>query len=203
MVYYHAEGIRKMKNGSIRTTKNIIFIGLFAAITAVLSQIAIPLPTNVPLTLQTFAVALAGYFLGAVKGTVAMMVYVMLGAVGVPVFANWKGGFSVITGATGGFIVGFIFMALLCGVGSSVFSSKKLSGKVLAVLLGIAGLAVCHLLGFGWYAIFAKVSLGKSFMVVSLPYLIKDIGSVVAAYVISEELIKRLAKTGAYSAKAA
>ena len=203
MVYYHAEGIRKMKNGSIRTTKNIIFIGLFAAITAVLSQIAIPLPTNVPLTLQTFAVALAGYFLGAVKGTVAMVVYVMLGAVGVPVFANWKGGFSVITGATGGFIVGFIFMALLCGVGSSVFSSKKLSGKVLAVLLGIAGLAVCHLLGFGWYAIFAKVSLGKSFMVVSLPYLIKDIGSVIAAYVISEELIKRLAKTGAYSAKAA
>ena len=203
MVYYHAEGIRKMKNSSIRTTKNIIFIGLFAAITAVLSQIAIPLPTNVPLTLQTFAVALAGYFLGAVKGTVAMVVYVMLGAVGVPVFANWKGGFSVITGATGGFIVGFIFMALLCGVGSSVFSSKKLSGKVLAVLLGIAGLAVCHLLGFGWYAIFAKVSLGKSFMVVSLPYLIKDIGSVIAAYVISEELIKRLAKTGAYSAKAA
>lgn len=193
----------KMKNGSIRTTKNIIFIGLFAAITAVLSQIAIPLPTNVPLTLQTFAVALAGYFLGAVKGTVAMVVYVMLGAVGVPVFANWKGGFSVITGATGGFIVGFIFMALLCGVGSSVFSSKKLSGKVLAVLLGIAGLAVCHMLGFGWYAIFAKVSLGKSFMVVSLPYLIKDIGSVIAAYVISEELIKRLAKTGAYSAKAA
>ena len=192
-----------MKNGSIRTTKNIIFIGLFAAITAVLSQIAIPLPTNVPLTLQTFAVALAGYFLGAVKGTVAMVVYVMLGAVGVPVFANWKGGFSVITGATGGFIVGFIFMALLCGVGSSVFSSKKLSGKVLAVLLGIAGLAVCHLLGLGWYAIFAKVSLGKSFMVVSLPYLIKDIGSVIAAYVISEELIKRLAKTGAYSAKAA
>ena len=203
MVYYHAEGIRKMKNSSIRTTKNIIFIGLFAAITAVLSQIAIPLPTNVPLTLQTFAVALAGYFLGAVKGTVAMVVYVRLGAVGVPVFANWKGGFSVITGATGGFIVGFIFMALLCGVGSSVFSSKKLSGKVLAVLLGIAGLAVCHLLGFGWYAIFAKVSLGKSFMVVSLPYLIKDIGSVIAAYVISEELIKRLAKTGAYSAKAA
>jgi biotin transport system substrate-specific component len=203
VVYYHAEGIRKMKNGSIRTTKNIIFIGLFAAITAVLSQIAIPLPTNVPLTLQTFAVALAGYFLGAVKGTVSMLVYVMLGAVGVPVFANWKGGFGVITGATGGFIVGFIFMALLCGVGSSVFSSKKLSGKVLAVLLGIAGLAVCHLLGFGWYAIFAKVSLGKSFMVVSLPYLIKDIGSVIAAYVISEELIKRLAKTGAYSAKAA
>jgi len=203
VVYYHAEGIMKMKNGSIRTTKNIIFIGLFAAITAVLSQIAIPLPTNVPLTLQTFAVALAGYFLGAVKGTVAMVVYVMLGAVGVPVFANWKGGFSVITGATGGFIVGFIFMALLCGVGSSVFSSKKLSGKVLAVLLGIAGLAVCHMLGFGWYAIFAKVSLGKSFMVVSLPYLIKDIGSVIAAYVISEELIKRLAKTGAYSAKAA
>ena len=63
-----------MKKNSIKTTKNIIFIGLFAAITAVLSQIAIPLPTNIPITLQTFAVALAGYFLGAVKGTVSMIV---------------------------------------------------------------------------------------------------------------------------------
>ena len=203
MVYYVTEGMRKMKKNSIKTTKNIIFVGLFAAITAVLSQIAIPLPTNIPITLQTFAVALAGYFLGAVKGTAAMIVYVLLGAVGVPVFANWKGGYSVLISYTGGFIFGFILFALLCGLGSQLFSSRKLTGKALAVTLGIAGLAVDHICGIVQYAVVAKISIVQSFWTVSFPFLLKDIGSVIAAYVISEELIKRLAKTGAYSAKAA
>ncbi len=183
-----------MKNNSIRTTKNIVFVGLFTAIICVLSQIAIPLPTNVPITLQTFAVALAGYFLGWVKGTVSVVVYILLGSVGVPVFANWKGGWGVLTGATGGFIFGFILMALLCGLGSSMFSSKKLSGKVLAAAMGLAGLCACHICGVLWYMLFANISLGKSFLVVSLPYLVKDIISVIAAYLISEELIKRLTK---------
>ena len=95
------------------STLTIVSIGLFTAIICVLSQIAIPLPTNVPITLQTFAIALAGYFLGWAKGTVSVIVYIFLGGVGVPVFANWKGGFGVLTGNTGGFIWGFILFALL------------------------------------------------------------------------------------------
>ena len=192
-----------MKKDSIKTTKNIVFIGLFTAIVAVLSQISIPLPTNVPITLQTFAVALAGYFLGWAKGTISLVVYVLLGAAGVPVFAGWKGGYTVLVGFTGGFIFGFILLALLCGLGSSLFSSKKIVGKALAVTLGIAGLLICHVCGAVQYAIVAKISLGKSFLAVSLPFLVKDIASVAAAYVVSEELIKRLAKIGAYYPKQA
>ena len=190
-----------MNSNSIRTTKNIVFIGLFAAIVAVLSQLSIPLPTNVPITLQTFAVALAGYFLGWKKGTIALVVYVLLGAVGAPVFSGWKGGYTVLTGFTGGFIYGFIIMALMCGLGSSLFSSKKISGKVIAVALGIAGLLIDHFCGAVQYAFVAKISLSKSIWVVSVPFLVKDIISVIAAYLISEELVKRLAKMGAYSAK--
>jgi biotin transport system substrate-specific component len=192
-----------MKKDSIRTTKNIVFIGLFTAIIAVLSQIAIPLPTNIPLTLQTFAVALAGYFLGWIKGSVSVVVYVLLGAVGVPVFSNWKGGLSVLTSYTGGFIIGFILFALMCGLGSSFFSSKKLSGKIIALLLGIAGLLIDHAFGVIWYAHVANITLGKSLLTVSLPFLLKDVISVAAAYFISEELVKRLAKMGTYSRKAA
>ena len=144
------------------------------AIIAVLSQITIPLPTHVPVTLQTFAVALAGYFLGWKGGAVSALVYGLLGAIGVPVFAGWSGGFSVIVGYTGGFIYGFIVMALLCGLGAK-FCSDKISGKVIAIVLGIAGLACDHLLGAIQYAIVANISIGKSILLVSVPYLVKDI----------------------------
>lgn len=76
-------------------TADLVIIALFAAITAVLSQIAIPMPTNVPVTLQTFAVALCGFCLGSKKGTAAILVYILLGAVGIPVFTGFKGGLRV------------------------------------------------------------------------------------------------------------
>ena len=173
-----------------------------AAIIAVLSQLAIPLPTHVPVTLQTFAIALAGYFLGWKGGTAAALVYVLLGAIGVPVFANWSGGFGVITGYTCGFIYGFIIMAFLCGLGAKL-CSNKLSGKVVAMALGIAGLACDHLLGAIQYAVIANISIGKSLVLVSVPYIVKDVISVVAAYLISIEIVSRLAKTGCYAYKKA
>lgn len=183
-------------------TKQIVLIGLMSAIIAVLSQLAIPLPTHVPVTLQTFAIALAGYFLGWKGGTAAALVYVLLGAVGVPVFANWSGGFGIITGYTGGFIYGFIIMAFLCGLGAKL-CSVKLSGKIVAIALGIAGLACDHLLGAVQYAAIANISIGKSFLLVSVPYIVKDVISVVAAYLISVEVVSRLAKTGCYAYKKA
>ncbi len=130
------------------------------------------------------------------------LVYGLLGAIGVPVFAGWSGGFSVIVGYTGGFIYGFIVMALLCGLGAK-FCSDKISGKVIAIVLGIAGLACDHLLGAIQYAIVANISIGKSILLVSVPYLVKDVISVVAAYLISIELVSRLAKTGCYAYKRA
>lgn len=191
-----------MNNNAKNKTKMIVGVGVMAAIIAVLSQITIPLPTHVPVTLQTFAVALAGYFLGWQGGAAAALVYALLGAVGVPVFAGWSGGFGVITGYTGGFIYGFIVMAFLCGLGAK-FCSNKISGKVIAIALGIAGLACDHLLGAIQYAVIANISLGKSILLVSVPYLVKDVISVVAAYLISIEIVSRLAKTGCYAYKRA
>jgi len=192
----------EMNDKKKNATEKIVLTGLMAAIIAVLSQLAIPLPTHVPVTLQTFAIALAGYFLGVKGGTAAAAVYVLLGAVGVPVFANWSGGFSVIAGYTGGFIYGFIIMAFLCGLGAKL-CSKKLSGKAAAIALGIAGLACDHLLGAVQYAVIADISLGKSLLIVSVPYIVKDVISVVCAYLISIEVVSRLAKLGCYSYKKA
>lgn len=79
----------------------MVMVGVFAAVMAVLSQISIPLPTGVPVTLQTFAVALCGYVLGVQMGGLALAVYLAIGAVGLPVFAGFSGGIGAFAGVTG------------------------------------------------------------------------------------------------------
>lgn len=161
------------------STKSVIMIGMSAAVLAVLSQLSIPMPSGIPVTLQTFAVALTAYVLGWKFGCAATLVYILLGAIGVPVFANLSGGISVLTGMTGGFIWGFIFMVLLCGIG------MVQKNKVLLGVLSAVGLAVCHLLGIFQFMAVTGTGFAASAMMVSVPYLIKDIASVVIAYALA------------------
>lgn len=84
---------------------------------SVLSILTIPMPTGVPVTLQTFAMALCGYVLGTKRGTASTVLYILLGTVGVPVFAGMTGGPSWLAGYSGGFIWGFIFLTLFCAIG--------------------------------------------------------------------------------------
>ncbi len=111
--------------------QEICLIAIMTAITAVMAQISIPLPMMVPMTMQTFAVTLAGIILGAKCGSIAMGVYLLLGAVGVPVFSGFKGGLQSLIGPTGGFLLSFcgsIAMGvylLLGAVGVPVFSGFK------------------------------------------------------------------------------
>ena len=159
-------------------TKNIIFTGLFAAILCVCSQISIPTPFGIPFTLQTFAVALCGYILGAKRGALTVLVYVLLGAVGLPVFAGFAGGFQKLFGATGGFIFGFFAASALCGLGTG----KK---TVFGIILGMFGILICHLCGVLQYSLVTANSVVSSFLTVSGMFLIKDIISVILAYFIA------------------
>lgn len=169
-----------------KKTRDMVYIGVFAALLGVLSQIAIPLPTNVPITLQTFAVALAGYFLGEKRGAISVLVFILIGAVGVPVFANFRGGISVLTGFTGGFVFGFIVLAFFCGLGS------KTNKIYFSIALGLIGLVINHIMGAVQYMVLAELSFGKAILTVSLPYLIKDALSIVAAQIVSVQLLKRV-----------
>lgn len=178
------------KGGGKLKTRTLVYIGMFAAVLAVLSQIAIPMPTGMPLTLQTFAVALTGAVLGWRLSLASTAVWVLLGAVGVPVFANFSGGFRVLVGYTGGFIWGFFFMAALCGVGSAM------KNKPFGLELGFLGLLICHILGSLQYALIANVGFWQSVLLVSVPYLIKDVISVVLAFSVGTMVRVRLAKAG-------
>ena len=158
-----------------------------ASVICVISLLQIPLSTGVPVTLQVFAVALAGYILGWARGSVAVLIYIAVGIVGVPVFSGYMGGFSAFFGPTGGFIVGFFLIALLSGLGRD-------QKAVLAILFGFAGLVLCHGLGVLHYRIITNCSIGTALLTVSLPYIIKDMALIAGAYFLSLPLKKRILK---------
>ena len=103
-------------------TYDLVYIAVFAVVMAVCSWISIP--AQVPFTLQTFGVFMAVGVLGGKRGTLAVLVYVLLGAVGVPVFAGFSGGIGSLLGNAGGYIIGFIFSALVMWAIESVFGRK-------------------------------------------------------------------------------
>ncbi len=155
-------------------TADLVMTAVFAAIISVLSQIAIPMPSMVPATLQTFAIALCGYFLGAKKGLAAVLVYILLGAVGIPVFTGFKGGAACLFSYTGGFIFGFAAMVILCGL--------PVKNKAVKIALGIAGVIALHFFGVLQYTLLTGNGFIESFLLVSAPYLIKDAVSVVLGF---------------------
>lgn len=174
------------------STKSLVTTGMFTALVAVLSILEFPTPTGVPVTLQTFAIALCGFVLGWKQGTLCVLLYVLLGAIGVPIYAGMTGGLGKLFGVTGGFIFGFIPMAALCGL------KKGSSNKTLSVLFGLIGLAVCHILGSLQFSLVmtsknnAEISFLSAVLTVSIPYLAKDILSVAGAYLVSLALRHRL-----------
>ena len=128
------------------TVSDFCFIGIMAAVTAVMAQISIPMPMGVPMTMQTFAVTLAGIILGSRRGALSMLVYLLIGVVGVPVFSNFTGGLPSLVGPTGGFLVSFPIMAYLIGLGI------EFKNRLLFVLLLILGTLSNYVIGVLFYA---------------------------------------------------
>jgi len=169
------------------STQKIVFIGMFVAIIAILSQCAIPSPTGVPMTLQPFGIALTGYLLRKKYAPMTVIIWLLLGAVGVPVFSGFRSGPNALIGATSGFMYGFIIMSFLCGLSS-------LYKPFISITFGLLGLFITHILGTVVYSNISGNNFIVSITTVSLPYIIKDIILVILAYFISKVLHIRLNK---------
>ena len=160
-----------MHNQKINASaKEICYIAVCVAIMAVCSVITIPLPGGVPVTLQTFAVFLCVGLLGTMRATVAVTVYILLGMIGVPIFSGFGSGVGVILGPTGGYIIGFIFTALIVGLMTEKLG-KKLWVEIVSMILG---LAVCYAFGTVWFMFQMKMGLVESLLLCVVPYLIAD-----------------------------
>lgn len=170
-------------------TYDLVYIGVFAVLMAVCSWISIP--TAVPFTLQTFGVFMAVGVLGGKKGTASVGLYLLLGVLGVPVFAGMTGGIGVLLGTTGGYIIGFFFSALVMWV------MEKLPGKrsVIQVISMIIGLLVCYTFGTLWFMMVYMKNQGVVGLMTVLgwcviPFIIPDILKIVLAYGLSRKLKK-------------
>lgn len=148
---------------------------MLTAVLAVTAQIAVPLPSGVPLTLQCFGVALCAILGGVKKGIPALLLYLAAGAAGLPVFANFRGGAAMLLDYTGGFLWGFLPLAFCCAVGGG-------QKKPLAILLGCVGLCLCHACGILQYMAVSGMGLRESILLVSVPYLLKDLLCIMAAF---------------------
>ena len=170
--------------------RRMVLCALFAALTAVCSQIAIPMPGGVPINLALFSVYMAGTLLGPVWGTASQLVYVLLAAVGVPVLAGFSGGPAVLFGKTGGYVLGYLLAALIVG-GLSRKWERNVPRLAVAMLLGCAG---CYVLGTIWFMVITGASLANAMVWCVLPFLPGDAVKIVLAVILTRQLDRRLPK---------
>lgn len=158
-------------------------VALMAALTAVAAQIAIPLPlTPVPFTLQVPMVVLSGLLLGSRHGALAQAVYVLLGAIGLPVFAGFKGGLGILLGPTGGYLVSYPLAAAAAGLAAGMMLRAS-RGRAVAfgTATGLLALLVIYLVGATWLAVQAGLSPGAALTAGVLPFVPFDVVKVVLA----------------------
>lgn len=162
------------------SAKDMAYVAIMAVVIAICSWISIP--TTVPFTLQTFAVFLAVGVLGGRRGTFAVLVFILLGAVGVPVFAGFQGGIGVLLGTTGGYIIGFLLSALL------YWAMTRALGEKTPVMVAamVLGLIVCYAFGTAWFmVVYARnsgaIGLGTALGWCVFPFVIPDLVKIALA----------------------
>jgi biotin transport system substrate-specific component len=150
-------------------------VALMAAFTAVAAQIAIPLEP-VPFTLQVLAVVLTGLLLGSRYGALAMAIYLLVGAVGIPVFSGFRGGLGILLGDTGGYLLAYPLAAALAGVAAgAVANAPRRRALIVGFLWGSLALAVIYALGAAWLMVLAGLSPGAALVAGVLPFVVFDL----------------------------
>lgn len=172
-------------------TTDFMAIALVAAILCILAPMAITLGfTPIPITLGTFAILMAGIILGRVRGTVCVLIYILLGAVGLPVFSGYMGGIQKILGPTGGYLWGYLFLVWLTG-----FFVEYFKGKWYMCFLGaVLGVASLYAFGTLWMMISLEMTFFKALMAGVVPFVPFDLMKIVVAVVACLPVRQRLVR---------
>lgn len=176
-----------MDNSKLPIT-DLCSIALCTAVTVIMAQITIPMPLGVPMTMQTFAIMLTSMILGAKKGALTALIYMLLGMIGLPVFSNFTGGIPCIVGPTGGFILSFPIMAYIIGLGVEKFKNQK-RGFILCL---IAGNVVNYIIGTILFSLVTGSTLAAGFSACVLPFIPTTIIKAVLASVLGLKVRRRV-----------
>ena len=182
----------EQKTVSVKASAQIraaVLCGLFAAFTAVFSQISLPIGP-VPISCSLIAVYLAGLFLPVKTAAVSQLVYLLLGIVGVPVFAGFQSGAARLAGPTGGYLLVYPVMALFLSLAMVVYD-KKLATKPLAARAAyivsalFISLLICYAAGTAWFTVFSGSSFQKALSLTVVPFIAGDIAKIVLCTVVT------------------
>lgn len=169
---------------SVRAT---VFVAVMAAVMCVFAPLSIPAGA-VPLSLATLAVYLDGALLGRAKGCAAVVVYILIGLVGVPVFSGFIGGFAAVTGITGGYIIGYIPCAYI-----TALFTQRFGGRIWAMAAGMAlGTLALYAFGTAWYMLLTGAEIAAALAACVIPFLAGDALKIAAACALAVPLRKKL-----------
>lgn len=178
----------KSNGSSVLSIKTLAVCAVMTALCCILGPLSIPIGA-VPISLSVISVYLCVYSLGCLKGSLAILVYMLLGLVGLPVFSNYQGGPAKLFGVTGGYIIGFIFMALISGFFIDHFSSKRWYMHLVGMVLG---LGVCYAFGTVYFMLQTNMSLQATLTVCVYPFLAFDAIKIVLSMLVGISIRKAL-----------
>lgn len=170
------------------STRDLCMIGLWAAIISIMAQLTIPMPKGVPMTMQTFGITITAVALGAKKGGLATLIYVLLGMIGLPVFAGFSGGIGNVVGPTGGFILSFPIMAFVIGLGSNG------KNKIFFVTMLVIGTLINYILGVIGFCGVTGSSIMDGIMACVIPFIPTTIIKAIVGSVIGLQIKTRMVK---------
>ena len=173
--------------------QQMALIGLMTAINCVIAPFSLPLPFSpIPISLCTLAIYFTVMVLGGKMGTASVALYILLGLVGLPVLSGFTGGAGKLLGPTGGYIIGYVFLAIICGI----FADKS-HGKILPCIFGmLLGTVVCYAFGTLWFAYQSHVTPTTAFATAVLPFIPADLAKMATAAFLGKQVRGRLMKAG-------
>lgn len=175
----------------LANTKVMVTVAVMTAITCIFGPISIPIGP-VPISLTPFCVFFSVYVLGMKKGTISYCIYLLIGLVGVPVFSGYTSGPAKLFGPTGGYLIGFVLMAVIAG-----YFIDRFSGRYLIQFAGmILGLTVCYALGTVWLAYSAGMTMQAAFAAGVAPFILLDVIKIVISIAVGSQIRHRLGSAG-------
>ena len=159
------------------STYAMVVTALMAAVTCILAPLSVPIGP-VPISLTNFAIYLSLYLLDWKKGTLSYLIYLLLGLVGLPVFSGFTGGLAKLAGPTGGYIIGFIPMAIIAGIVIDKFTNR--------------GIQIIGMIGTAWFCLQAGYTVGAALAVCVIPFIPADLCKMIIAMIIGPMVRKRL-----------
>lgn len=179
-------------------TKELTLTALMAAVICVLGPLSVPLPFSpVPISLTMMGIYLAVYAVGMWRAVAAVLVYLLLGLVGLPVFSGFTGGPAKLLGPTGGYLIGFLFTALISGF----FMDRFWKNRVISAVGMILGIGAAYLFGTAWLAYVAGLTFGEALAAGVIPYIGFDLVKIAALVIVGPELKQALIRANLVSVR--